>query len=273
MMGSMKFKVVLPVLNQPGYSELSIRFLYETIGDFDLIVIDNGSLLETKLLLEKLQKELGFSLVRHKISMGWAKAVNLAIQTIEGEYDYCVIVQNDCFVGKTFFSRIMEGTPLADPQAKVFLPRTSYSRSGLLQVEDEVAQRFSEKKHSNKGLPLNREQIERFLKDVYGDFQKYVTQIDCFKKLTFCQIPDSYCLIVDRQIFEEQIYFDPEFKTLGWVEREWMDRVTEAGHEPWILNNIFVHHHGNLTTDGNGFNYPALFGHDKQLYQEKRNGS
>lgn len=265
----MRFKVILPILNQPGYSELCIRFLYETEEEFDLIVVDNGSLLTTKEKLESLQKEFEFQLIRHESNLGWAKAVNEVVNTLEDDYDFVVLIQNDCFVTKTFFVHFKESYKVADPQAKVFIPKTNYSRANILKVEGEAVERFSNSKHSNKGLPASVEKIERLLRDVYGDFQRFGRQFDYYKKLTFCNVIDSYCLVIEKQVFADKILFDPDFKTLGWVEKEWIERVQAVGYEPWILNNIFVHHHGNLTTDGNGFNYPARYAYDEQLLEKR----
>jgi len=269
----MRFKIILPVLNQPSYTELCIRFLYETAEPFELIVVDNGSLQVTRESLAKLQKEFSFQIIRHELNIGWPKAVNEAIRALDGEYDFVVLLQNDCFVTSTFFARFRESYNIADPQAKIFLPKTNYSRAGLLQVEDEAVQRFLSLKHSNKGLPVNIDKIKSLLKATYGNFQKYGKQFDYFKKLTFCNTIDSYCMIIEKQVFDDGIYFDPEFKTLGWVEKEWAERAQGRGHEPWILNNVFVHHHGNLTSDGNGFNYPARYSRDEQLFGEKVDAS
>lgn len=269
----MSFLVILPVFNQPGFSEVAIRRLYATEAEFDLIVVDNGSLIETKLLLENLSREFGFQIKRFDRNVGWPRAINATLKAVRLEKQFVVLLQNDCFVAKTFFDRALAVIEHADPQAMVFLPKTSYSRSGLLQVSDEATQRFREQKPSNKGRPQTKDEVECLLEDVYGDLDTYADSYKYAKQLIFCSVIDSYCLIVDRAIFKEGFYFDEQYVTLGCVEKDWMEKLASAGYEPWILNNVFVHHHGNLTTDGNGYEYPVVFSHDNRLLKEKLNAS
>lgn len=266
----MKFKVILPVTNQPGYTELCIQHLLLNDNDFDLTVVDNDSLLSTKAMLSSLQKKYSFETITLKEPKRWPAIVNSMIET--PNCDFYIILHNDCLVPQTFFKQVIANVVFADPQAAVFTPVTNYSRSPELLVDDhELVEKFKQTKFSNKGIPKTASKILRDNKSLYGDFQEYALSLDNPKKLTFCTHLDAFCLIVDAQVFKERFFFNEGFKTLGWVEREWINRVSLAGYEPWIINNLYVHHHGNLTTDSNGYNAVQLFKEDEKLYRKIEN--
>lgn len=264
----MKFSIILPVFNQPGYTEKCIRDLYATKTSFELLVVDNGSLFETKKLLKSLQQLYSFKILELDKNKKWAQAINQGLKSLKLN-EYTVLLQNDCFVFEDFFDRVNQEICSIDSQTKVLLPRASYSRSRQL-VIPEIADEFMKRKHSNKGLPKTYDWISGFIKQFYSIFDP--NKLKKQKRTTYCNVLDSYCLIVESSVFDEGFFFDERFKTLGWVEREWYYRLSKAGHEAWILNHINVHHHGNLTTDGNGRNYGNTQKKDEILYKELTNG-
>lgn len=263
----MKFSIILPVFNQPGYTEKCIRDLYATKVSFELLVIDNGSLFETKKLLKSLQQLYPFQILEFDKNKKWAQVVNLGLKSLKLN-EYVVLLQNDCFVFEDFFDKVKYEISSVDSQIKIFLPRTSYSRSRQL-VIPEIANEFEKIKHSNKGLPKTYDWISRFIKQFYSTFD--LSKLQEQRKMIYCHILDSYCLIIESSLFDEGFFFNENFKTLGWVEKEWYHRLLKAGYEAWILNRINVHHHGNLTTDGNGRDYEKILKKDEDLYKELTN--
>jgi GT2 family glycosyltransferase len=262
----MRFEVILPVFNQPGYTEKCIRDLYATGNSFVLTVLDNGSLFKTKVVLDRLQKAYAFEIVRSEINKPWPSIINEFLKNKKTDSDYCVLLQNDCFVFEDFFKNFLDTIPLADPQAKIFLPKTCYSRMPFLIYSPEIGSKFSKYKHPNKGMPKTFEMVHSYIKEFYDSIK--VENSEPHKRLTYCNNIDSYCMIVKTEIFKEGLLFNEQFKTLGWVEKEWYNRVLQKGYEAWVLNDIYVHHHGNLTTDGNGWNYGKLLAEDEKLYKE-----
>jgi GT2 family glycosyltransferase len=263
----MKFSIILPVFNQPGYTEKCIRDLYATKASFELLVVDNGSLFETKKLLKSLQQLYSFKILELDKNKRWAQAINLGLKSLKLN-EYVILLQNDCFVFEGFFNQIKREIVSIDSQTKILLPRTNYSRSKQLLVL-EIANEFEKIKHSNKGFPKTYDWVSYFLKQLYSTFDS--NKLREQKRTTYCSVLDSYCLIIESSIFDEGFFFNESFKTLGWVEKEWYHRLSKVGYEAWILNHINVHHHGNLTTDGNGRDYGKALRKDEDLYKELTN--
>lgn len=84
-----KISVITPVYNVQEYLEKSIRsILTQTLTDFELIIIDDGSTDDSGKIADKLKNEDKRIRVVHKINGGAASARNEGIKVSKGKYLY-----------------------------------------------------------------------------------------------------------------------------------------------------------------------------------------
>ncbi len=86
--------VLLASYNHQKYVEAAVRSVMEQKGvDFELIVVDDGSTDGSPQILERLQRELGFTYV-HRENKGFIATMNELLQMARGKY-YCSFASDD----------------------------------------------------------------------------------------------------------------------------------------------------------------------------------
>jgi glycosyltransferase involved in cell wall biosynthesis len=81
-----KISLVMPVYNEEKYLQESIpSILNQTFGDFEFIIIDNGSK-DRSLEIIKSYKDERIKLIHLDVNIGAAKAVNMGIKIAKGKY-------------------------------------------------------------------------------------------------------------------------------------------------------------------------------------------
>lgn len=80
--------VILPVFNRPEYlSEAIESILNQSFPDFELIIIDDGSLIETKLILNYYStKDSRVTIITNSSNMGITYSRNLGLENAKGKY-------------------------------------------------------------------------------------------------------------------------------------------------------------------------------------------
>ena len=109
-----KILVIIPHLNNLSLIKKCLMYLErQTLKNFDVLVIDNGSDDESPRFLHKWSNEKTNGINRHVIYLsentGFAHAVNLGFNySIKNEYDFSVLLNNDAFVDKFFIENLYE---------------------------------------------------------------------------------------------------------------------------------------------------------------------
>jgi GT2 family glycosyltransferase len=87
MINSPKISVVMSAYNAAVYIRKAVdSILRQTFGDFEFIIVDNGSVDDTGLILDEYQKLDGRVRVYYHDQEGWAPAQNWACQLARGKY-------------------------------------------------------------------------------------------------------------------------------------------------------------------------------------------
>lgn len=111
---SPKVSVVLPTYNQSAMLPAIVKsLLAQTYRDFELIIVDDGSLDGTKRMLESMQKE-NIKVIRHDENRRLPAALNTGFRAAEGEY--LTWVSSDCYCAP-FFLEALVGALDATPSA------------------------------------------------------------------------------------------------------------------------------------------------------------
>lgn len=105
--------IVFPILNGASYTLhylKSIQSLNYPLDKLEVIIFDNGSSDNSEKIIKKNYPNIGkaslkVSIIRSKKNLGFAKAVNLALQRARGEYFF--ITNNDVLLGKNSISDLV----------------------------------------------------------------------------------------------------------------------------------------------------------------------
>lgn len=112
----MKASVIIPNLNGAGWLKDSIDSIYtQTVTDFELIVIDNGSEDESLDIARCYKKNNNYTLIENNKNTGFSYAVNQGIKIAQGEY--VVLFNNDAFAEADFLKNLIK---TAEEKPKVF---------------------------------------------------------------------------------------------------------------------------------------------------------
>lgn len=112
----MKATVVIPNLNGAGWLKDSIESVWaQTMQDFELIVVDNGSTDESLEIARSYQGRPGYILIENKTNTGFSCAVNQGIRMAKGEY--VALFNNDAFAEPDWLENLIAA---AEQDPKIF---------------------------------------------------------------------------------------------------------------------------------------------------------
>ena len=103
----MTFSVIIPLYNKAPYVGKTVEsVLHQTFGDYELIIIDNGSTDGTADYIESHYPSV--HLVRSEENLGFARANDLGfMKALEGGYDFVYLLNQDAWVLPDTFSKLM----------------------------------------------------------------------------------------------------------------------------------------------------------------------
>ena len=78
-----------------------------------------------------------------------------------------------------------------------------------------------------------------------------------------------FCTLYNKEVFFECGGFDKDFLRRRSEDKLLNDIAISKGSYPILAMDVFVHHHGNLTTDGPGLNFSSDFKENHTIYKEK----
>ena len=100
----MKFSVIVPVYNRPDeIDEFLDSLTKQTQGDFEIIIVEDGSKTDCKAEVEKYSSQLNIKYF-FKENGGPASARNYGFEQISGEY--CIFFDSDIIVPPNYFKII-----------------------------------------------------------------------------------------------------------------------------------------------------------------------
>lgn len=97
----MKFSIIIPVYNRPDeVEELLDSLTAQEGGDFEVVIVEDGSDLKCDKIVEKYQAELDLSYY-FKENAGPAMARNYGME--KAKYDYFIFFDSDCIIPSRYF--------------------------------------------------------------------------------------------------------------------------------------------------------------------------
>ncbi|HEY0653096.1 MAG TPA: glycosyltransferase [Chryseosolibacter sp.] len=233
-MGTPRFSVVVPVYNRPDeLRELLASLTRQTITDFEVVVVEDGSSVPSKQVVDEFSRKLQINYF-FKPNSGPGPSRNAGFQQARG--DYFVIFDSDCILPENYFHSVVD-----------FLSRTPLDAWG---GPDRAHENFTILQRAmgyTMSSPLTTGGIRGGKKHV-GWFQ-----------------PRSFNMGISRNVFQKTggFHFDRYAEDI-----EFSIRMKQMGFRVGLIPDAFVYHK-RRTTLGQFFRQVSNFGKGRALIGRK----
>jgi GT2 family glycosyltransferase len=227
------FAVVLVTYNALEYT----RACLETLGDADVIVVDNASSDGTAAFL----RERGVRHIANERNEGFPAAVNRGIAALDAKV--IVILNNDTLVPPGALSRLARHA--LDPEIGLAVATTNYSAN---ESRIDVDYATVDGLLAFAGRRAREHEGERF--DI--------------------GTAAMYCVALRREVWERVGPLDERFTVGTFEDDDYSERVRRAGLRVICAADAFVHHYGSQSFDTlPQREYFELLERNRQLFNEK----
>ena len=297
--------VIIPIFNRPEYTMACLYSLYYAQHGTPIrpIIVDNGSRGRTvSLISEWLAKHEQVQnpevvrpiICRHPSNKGFAGGVNSWLKD-EQCSDLVCILHNDTIVTDNWIGELSGSLKdTKEDEVAVWIPRTNYANEMSVCTPD-VRKTFEAIKPPNKDR-LDDKEILRVFLNTYSDGREQLT-IENYQEMNFSEWNNAlthpwvqefltklskteprnsytheiscFCMLIKKEVFNEFGLFDEEFFPRGFEDKYWFLKMERQGLCVNIANRAYVHHFGNITSDGPGYCFPDIMKLNEDRYKKK----
>lgn len=271
--------LVYVTASQPEFTEFSLEVLFENTSEalVNFILIVNGSDKILRNIVGRYKDKARIFEIENLES--YSRVLNNVILDIETTY--LSLVHNDTLVTKNWLQSILSifSNYYEDFGSSEFFdllelagisPFTNYNEHHFLKYQ-QLFDRFEKIKPSTK-MELSRVVIEDMLVKLYQDkLQDFAGKIQMKAESWYSFIPEisSFCCVLKTKAIKHVCdCLNERFVGAGGEIRLLCKQLLQAGYLFARANNVYVHHHGNLTNDGVGFNYSINVKHNSDLLEK-----
>jgi len=263
--------VVVAVYNQEGYTRACLDAIFRhSPPDTQVVVWDNGSTDPIRQLCSCYPKgRLEYH--RSEKNVGVPEAYNQCLRTLVRTDRVC-FVHNDVIVTPEWLDRM--AAHLSGQKAHaVVCPRTNYCDKASFVYDVAIAERTSKNKPPNKAIGrITTDLIRVVLKSTFGEdgldgFARQVSEKAMGAARSAVEVGD-FCFLTKTETLAAIGGFDERLGPHTYWDMELRDRLENFGYGICIADDVFVHHHGNLTSDGPGFDFRRLLGRNRGVYDK-----
>ena len=245
-----KSKIAIVILNWNGYedtSECIISLQKITYDNYQIVVVDNGSIQDDYLLLKKNFSDI--EVVRSESNLGFTGGNNLGIENaMKMNPDYFLLLNNDTTVEPDFIQRLLDvfekekNAGIAAPQINYFYePEKIWTVGG---------------------------KISRLRGSGFDDSdQIYNSTKSEIRLVTFVS---GCCMLIRREVLEKIGLFDENF-FLYIEDADLCCRTTKAGYKIVVNNHSKIFHKVSSSTKANLSSLPLYYATRNRLYFAKKN--
>jgi len=248
--------IIIPVVDNEDYTEQCISSLKKNTKDYELIVVDNGSIRnfvpdddwidvtsfgdENTPYVGKKEGIGNLLVIRNEENLGYPKAINQGIIFAKGEY--ICILNNDTVLTKDWLDHLVyhleNGLDAVGPMTNNIsgIQKTNIDIYDTEETLNEAAIKFYEK---NKG------------------------------KYTLCWRLVGFCLAFKKEVIDKIGLFDQNFGLGDYEDEDFCLRAIEAGFRLGISNDCYIHHFGSATHKSLKINYEELLKINKKYFDSK----
>lgn len=263
----MRFSVIIPVFNQPVYTKVCLDSVLRNTpaGLAEVIVVDNGSLEPCRDVLASYGDAI--RVVRLDKNEGVAVGCNRGIEASTGEV--LVLMHNDCVVPRGWGDGLLSSAAALDGGGfGVLTPMTNYSDERTYVYSDSLMDRFVGLKPDNKSRPTEDE-VLRVVEATYGPLgglDRCAANASRASSVARADETSSFCMVVRRDVLDRVGAFGESFRLRGYEDKDLLARIEAAGLAAGRAP-FFLHHFGNVTSDGPGFNCHDMKSANKLTYE------
>lgn len=201
----MKCDIIIPVWNQLEATKECVEAIRKSTDyPYRLIIIDNGSEVETKSYLEGLKKLIGPDtvIICNEKNLGYVKAVNQALRVSDAPY--ICIMNNDTVPGTGWLGKLVSfaerhgGIGLMNPLCSGHLDKT----------------------------------IDEYAEEVAANGDRYMEMNQCF----------GFCTLIKREVVDKIGYLDEAFGFGGYDDTDYSMRASKAGYRCASVHSAYVYH-------------------------------
>ena len=272
--------VISVVYNRDDYTGVFLDSLYKTKHGTQVrpVIVDNGSRRRTRDVIDSWVESYqpGGDVEEPLViatgeNLGFAGGVNAALDRVDLGRPLA-IMHNDTVPFDGWAGEMLACLEDADDDVAVVVPMTNYANEHGMCVRD-LRDRFEAIKPLNKEK-LDRESIDDLLDELYFDGRQAVLdEISGSDPRTSYSIEvASFCMLVTPEAWSESPRFDQDFFPRGYEDKFWFAPLEGRGWICVIANRAYVHHWGNITSDGPGFCFPVGMERNGELFREKMSG-
>lgn len=273
--------VIIPFFNRPEYTKVLLDSLYSTDHGAQIrpVIVDNGSrrtskdiVIEWRAAYAGLAEDVKKQVAEPKCyeldsNKGFAGAVNAAL-TEPPSGEFVVIMHNDCVPMAGWAGEMLACFEQADEETAVLIPRTNYANEHGPCIPD-LRTKFEAIKPPNKNR-LTPEQVLEVVNSFYPDKKALVQSLKETKFRTiYCPEIASFCMMTRSSTIAKYGKFCEDFWPRGWEDKFWFRPLERDGYVCMVACHAFVHHFGNITSDGPGFSFPDSMKLNEERYKAK----
>ncbi|HKU69055.1 MAG TPA: glycosyltransferase family 2 protein [Candidatus Baltobacteraceae bacterium] len=232
--------IVMLSWNAPQFTKMALESIRAyTAGEYEVIIVDNGSGPET---VDWLRTLSDVRVIFNPTNRGYAGGNNQAIAAARGEY--VVLLNNDVIVTQGWLEGLL-GAFDRIPALGVSAPRSN--RIAGDQITPDALYQNIEDMHVYAG-----KRRERFAGEGY---------------LTDRAI--GLCLCIDRRLIEEVGGIDERFGVGNFEDDDFCMRVRAAGYHIYVCDDVFIHHFGSQTFAANKVDWTGTMRENWKKFAQK----
>jgi len=232
--------IVMLSWNAPQFTRLALESIRRhTRGDYEVIIVDNGSGPET---VDWLKTLTDVRVIYNLTNRGYAGGNNQALAAARGEY--VVLLNNDVVVTEGWLDDLLAAFERI-PGLGVSAPRSN--RIAGDQLVPDAAYENLDEMHA-----FARKRRERFAGEGY---------------LTDRAI--GLCLCIDRRVIEEVGGIDERYGVGNFEDDDFCIRVRAAGYSIFVCDDVFIHHFGSQTFAANKVDWTSTMRENWRKFAKK----
>jgi GT2 family glycosyltransferase len=236
--------IIIVTFNNLDYTKLCLNSIFEKTAypNYELIVVDNGSMDGTKKYLLKLKDEhSNIKVILNEENLGFAKANNIGIMASDGEY--VIFLNNDTIVTRGWISGLIKY--FKDPSVGMVGPVTnSIGNEAKINIDYR-----------------DLSELDRFA-------ENYTTQN---RGISFeISVLALYCAMISKKVIDKVGLLDEQFSVGMFEDDDLAVRLKNEGFKLICAEDVFIHHFGGATLSSlSPEEYQRIFNENKRRFEQK----
>lgn len=276
--------LVMVAFNRPEHVQLMLESIYMVQHGTGLhpVIVNNGSRKKTTDLINQWASNwAGLCKNKDQVrqpevitldkNIGFAGGLNAGLKLAKGHEEVCV-VHSDVVLLPEWAGECVESLRNWDDDAGLVCPRTCYANEHSVCIP-ELRASFEKVKPPNKDHQT-RDDLAAILDSLYGvtpeERKAFVDKFaEAVPRTSHLSDMASFCMVFKTTLLEKYGVFCEDFFPRGYEDKFWFHQAQCDGWVAGLSNRAFVHHWGNVTSDGPGFNFPEMFKRNEEKFNKK----